>query len=271
MATYVIGDIQGCFESLEALLKRISFQAGRDKLWLTGDLVNRGPQSLQVLRWAYRNRDHIVTVLGNHDLHLIACVLGGAKPRPEDTFEDVLAASNCRELIEWLRRRPFIYREGDRVLVHAGMHPAWSLKRAEKLATKASARLVRDDSGDFADLVRRPRTASWDPGLKGLERAAAAAAILVRIRTCRSDGELCEGTGSPDNADKGCKPWFKRWDAPGKVQVLFGHWSALGLYQSDHFVGLDTGCVWGKALTAIRLDDDKVFSQPTVERSIKNN
>jgi bis(5'-nucleosyl)-tetraphosphatase (symmetrical) len=202
-------------------------------------------------------------------LHLIACALGGVKPRDEDTFEDVLAASNCGELVSWLRRRPFFHREGDRVLVHAGFHPQWSLKRAEKLAAKASARMARDESGEFADLCRRPRTAHWDPDLKGAARAAAAGAILVRIRTCRADGELCDGTGPPDDAEKGCKPWFKRWEPPGRVQVFFGHWSALGLYQSSSFVGLDSGCVWGHSLTAFRLEDDKVFSQPTVERFIQ--
>jgi bis(5'-nucleosyl)-tetraphosphatase (symmetrical) len=265
MATYAIGDIQGCYDTLEKLLDRISFSKSKDRLWLTGDLVNRGPRSLQVLRWAYRNRDQIVTVLGNHDLHLIACAMGAAKPRDEDTFGDVLKASDGVELINWLRRQPFLHRQGDRVMVHAGFHSSWTLKRAEKLAAKASARLQADKTGEFADLCRRPKSAQWHPDAKGLERAARAGAILVRIRGCRSDGELCEDSGAPDDMGKGCKPWFKRWDPPGKTQVIFGHWSALGFYQTSSFLGLDTGCVWGHELTAVRLDDDKVFSQPAVE------
>lgn len=243
MATYVVGDVQGCFITLERLLARIDFDASRDRLWLVGDLVNRGPSSLEVLRFVRGLGASAVTVLGNHDLHLIERRRGTREPRRRDTFDDVLDAPDGDVLIDWLVERPLLYREGDAVIVHAGILPTWSLAQAEKLAKKAS--LAFRDGGVDSKL----RTV-----LDG----------LTRLRTCSKDGEMClDYAGPPGDAPKGCRPWFELTSLPDGVTVYFGHWASLGLYLGTNAIGLDSGCVWGRELTAMRLEDREIFQEPS--------
>ncbi len=266
MPHYAIGDVQGCMESLRALLERIDHDPARDRLWMTGDLVNRGPRSLEVLRWARAQGDSLVTVLGNHDLHLLARAAGVAPRRPRDTLDAVLAAPDRDELVEWLRRRPLLVREGDLVLVHAGLLPAWSVSDAESIA--------RDLEGELAGprwvaLLAdwRGAPAAWRRDLSPTARRALALTALATIRAVNGEGALRRDfNGAPDDMPAGCVAWF---DHPARrsrdARVVFGHWAALGLLLRDDVAALDSGCVWGRQLTALRLDDGAVFQQPALE------
>lgn len=269
MATYVIGDIQGCFGPLERLLAEIAFDARRDRLLLVGDLVNRGPHSLEVLRWAADTSPAVETVLGNHDLHLLARAAGRTEARPGDTLDAVLSAPDRDDLLDWLSRRPLVLREGRRLLVHAGLHPAWSAEDACALAAPIEDALADPSRrGDVLDAVVRWRghpQPAWHAALPQPERTAAVVGLLTRLRVCSSDGVPCASfNGPPRDAPAGVQPWF---DIPGRrsrdVQVLFGHWAALGLVVRDDVIGLDTGCVWGGVLTALRLEDGTIFQQPS--------
>lgn len=262
VATYAIGDIQGCYRSLQALLATLPLQRD-DKLWLCGDLVNRGPQSAEVVRWAMAQGDSLVTVLGNHDLHLLSAVAGARAPRSTDTFQDVLEAPDRQVLLQWLRTRPLLHREGGHVLVHAGLHPAWSTELAAQLAAECSQALQRD-AWIEAWKASRPVPPVWSPSLTGTERLAAAFSVLVGVRTVYADHRLeTRFAGPPGRRPPGTEPWFAmRRDTE---TIVFGHWAALGLHLGDKHLGLDTGCVWGEALTAIRLEDREVFAQPALE------
>lgn len=278
MARYVLGDIQGCFESLQALLERIDFDPRGDRLVLAGDLVNRGPRSLDVLRWVARQRDRVDFVLGNHDLHLLVLAAGLGEHRGRDSLRDVLAAPDRDALLELLAGAPLLHREPEALVVHAGLLPAWSAARAEALGAEVCAALADPTlRAEVLDAVRRPRAdeAAWRPrlwsdALEGRERTALVVAALTRLRVCDARGGLVDGfTGAPDQAPAGATPWFA---APHRrsadTPIVFGHWAALGLHRGDNVTGLDTGCVWGGALTALRLDDQAVFTQPAVERAI---
>jgi len=266
VATYAIGDIQGCMSSLERLLERLPREPG-DRLWLVGDLVNRGPRSLDVLRWARAQGDGLVTVLGNHDLHLLGRAAGTRAAGRRDTLDEVLAAPDAAELIDWLRARPLIHVEAGRILVHAGLHPRWTAARAVELATELSARLAGDDwRAVLAELRRDAPT--WRDDLVGGERTRAALAWLVRARTCTPAGVLDEDfVGPPREAQPGYLPWFA---VPGAAwadhEVVFGHWAALGLDLGAHHIATDSGCVWGHRLSAVRLEDRAVFQVGAAER-----
>jgi len=258
VATWVVGDVQGCFDTLMRLLVRVDFSAARDRVWLVGDLVNRGPRSLEVLRWARALGDRAVCVLGNHDLHLIARALGVAGPKRRDTLDDVLRAHDGAELVDWLRARPLLHVEevGERrvAMVHAGLLPWWSLDDAAREARALEATLAgsRDDA---AALLRE----------RGGARGEALQAF-VRLRMLDERGRVSDYDGPPDRAPPGLCPWFATPDRrTHDALIVFGHWSALGLYRGADVVGLDTGCVWGRALTALRLDDDTVVSERAVE------
>ncbi len=264
MATYAIGDIHGCFATLQALLARLGFAAGSDRLWLVGDLVNRGPRSLDVLRWAAGMGDSLVAVLGNHDLHLLARAAGVAERKRRDTLDEVLAAPDCAELLAWLRRRPLLHRDGDTVLVHAGLFPRWSVEQAERLARATEVRL-RAPAGDrLLRLATARRAERWSGRLTGRARARVTLAGMTSLRALDAAGAMCEDwSGPPADLPPGCVPWFA---APGRrsaaEQIVFGHWAALGLHLAPGLAALDTGCVWGKCLTALRLDDGRVFQEP---------
>jgi bis(5'-nucleosyl)-tetraphosphatase (symmetrical) len=267
VSTYAIGDVQGCFDSLQALLARIAFDPARDRLWLAGDLVNRGPKSLEVLRWARAHDDAVTAVLGNHDLHLLAVATGARGTKHRDTLEPVLRAADAGDLLDWLRRRPLLHREGERVMVHAGLHRDWTADDAAALAAEVEDALRGPDwRPEVAALFRSP--SAWRPSLQGQERRASAAAVLTTLRVCDARGVPDRDfKAGPDAIPPGLYPWF---DAPGRrstdVTILFGHWAALGFLRRPGLLGLDTGCVWGDRLTAVRLEDGAVFAQPALER-----
>jgi len=269
MATYAIGDVHGCFETLKRLLRRIGFDRGRDRLWLVGDLVNRGPDSLGVLRWAAGEGDRIVVVLGNHDLHLMARAAGVAGPKRRDNLEDVLAAPDRDDLLAWLRRRPLVHREDGILLVHAGLLPQWSADQAEELAREVEARLQSEKGVKLLAAFGEKAAERWKDGLSGFDRARIALAGFAKLRTLTAEGRMCpDFSGHPKEAPKGCIPWYL---APGRksagAKLIFGHWAALGLLIDDGIAGLDTGCSWGRELTALRLDDGKLFQEPSETRA----
>jgi bis(5'-nucleosyl)-tetraphosphatase (symmetrical) len=267
VARYAIGDVQGCMASLDRLLSLIAYSPSRDQLWLVGDLVNRGPRSLDVLRWAVANDAAITCVLGNHDLHLLARAAGAAGEKKRDTLDDVLRAPDCDRLMDWLRARPLVHVEDDHLLVHAGLHPTWSAADALARASEIQVELRSPKWRAFlAQTSSNGTPPKWDPRLGGGDRWRSILAYLVRSRTLRPDGRFEEFDGHPAQAPAGCKPWFA-WPDPAWAthRVVFGHWAALGLDIGAHHVALDTGCVWGKSLTAMRLDDRSVFQAKAVE------
>jgi bis(5'-nucleosyl)-tetraphosphatase (symmetrical) len=264
MAVYAIGDVQGCGDELRRLVDRLRFDPAADTLWFVGDLVNRGPASAAVLRFVRGLGDRAVTVLGNHDLHLLACAYGVRKAKDSDTLRDVLRARDRDELVEWTASRPLLHRTDDYVLVHAGLHPSWDATRALAVAAEAEQALHHDPRETIAALREAQAPPQWHDGLKGADRLRAAVAIFTRIRTCTADGTLdLDFAGPPEKAPHGRRAWFD-WPCAfaEEVTVVAGHWSALGLRVEPHVVALDTGCVWGGSLTAIRLDDGRVFQQP---------
>ena len=261
MATYVIGDIHGCFDSAQALLSEIRYCPGKDRLWLVGDLVNRGPRSLAVLRWARGLGEQAVVVLGNHDLHLLARAAGVSEARSKDTLEEVLAADDASQLLAWLRSRPLLHREGRWVMVHAGLFPAWSVAVAEPLAREAERALQGRGMKRLLAAVKTPPFPAWSEKLPAFERRRLALSAFTHLRTLTADGQPCERfAGPPAEAPPGCSPWFERphHREPG-LTVVFGHWAALGLHLAPGVIGLDTGCVWGNRLTALRLEDEALF------------
>lgn len=267
MATYAIGDIHGCFDTLQRLLRRIRYDRREDRLWLVGDLVNRGPRSLDVLRWAVGEEDRSVVVLGNHDLHLLGRAWGVAPEKRRDTLGPLLAAPDRDDLLEWLRRRPLFHREDGYALVHAGVFPGWTVEKAERLAREVEERLRGDGAVELVAAVDKKTAERWRSGLEGLERARTALAAFSRLRTIDPEGRMCaEFSGPPREAPKGCTPWYA---VPGRksadVRLVFGHWAALGLWRKDGVACLDTGCAWGRELTALRLEDGEVFQERASE------
>lgn len=261
MATYAVGDVQGCFASLERLLEQITFDPARDRLWFVGDLVNRGPKSVEVLRYVKNLKTAATTVLGNHDLFLLAAAAGVVPLRPKDTIGDVLAAADRDELIDWLRHQHLLYRSGTFTLVHAGLLPQWTVEEAALLSSEVETALR---SPDFYAFLRRLYPSSelqWSADLDETTRLAAVATVLTRLRTCSPNGLMdSDYSGPPEGAPAGFLPWF---DVPGRrsetTTIVCGHWAALGLFIRDNILALDSGCVWGRRLTAVRLEDRAVF------------
>jgi bis(5'-nucleosyl)-tetraphosphatase (symmetrical) len=266
VARYAIGDIQGCMASLERLLTLINF-SNHDHLWLVGDLVNRGPRSLDVLRWVREHEDSITCVLGNHDLHLLARAAGAAPARKRDTLDEVLAAPDCDRLVDWLRARPLVHVDRSFLLVHAGLHPSWTADLAQRLGGEIERELRGPSWRAFLAQIGGGPPPRWDPRLGGGDRWRAILGYLVRARTLRADGRVeASFDGPPTQAPPGCVPWFAMPNPAWATHtVVFGHWAALGLAIGPRHLGLDTGCVWGKTLTAIRLDDRMVFQIKAVE------
>ena len=265
MATWVVGDVQGCFSTFEALLDRLEFRPGRDRLWFVGDLVNRGPDSLGMLRWAYRHRDSLVCVLGNHDLHLLAQRERVIPARRRDTLEPLLAAPDAGELCDWVAGLPFVHRENGFLLVHAGVPPGWDLPRIESGGRAASRALAQERVRFLRALYSlrgdRPGDAGELPG-NGSE-AVRAASVFTRIRIVNAEGRPAfDFDGVPETIPPGHRPWFEGLSLPEDLTVLFGHWAALGLMVSDRAVCLDSGCVWNGSLTALRLEDGVLRIQP---------
>ena len=254
--------------SLDRLLAMIDYSPSRDHLWFVGDLVNRGPRSLDVLRWAHSHDSGISCVLGNHDLHLLARAAGATGEKKRDTLDEVLAAPDCDRLIDWLRQRPLVHVDGAHLVVHAGLHPRWTVDEASAHAAEIERQLRGPSWRAFLARIAvagaQPR---WDPRLGGGDRWRAILAYFARVRTCRADGRVePDFDGHPSQAPHGCVPWFALPDRAWATHtVVFGHWAALGLDIGARHVALDTGCVWGKSLTAFRIDDRMVFQAKAVE------
>jgi len=259
MTTFAIGDIQGCYNELQYLLEKIGFDTANDRLWFTGDLVNRGPQSLEVLRLVKDMDDRAVTVLGNHDLHLLAISAGIRKSRNNDTFSAILAAPDAEELLAWMRHRPLLHHDHATgyVLIHAGMPPQWNLAKARACAAEVEAVLQGDDYIEFIKNMYGDAPDQWDESLSGWARLRFTTNCLTRLRYCDREGRLAlDEKGPPGSQPDRYLPWFELWDYPDEdVKIIFGHWSTLGSCHRQGFHALDTGCVWGGHLTAMRLDE----------------
>jgi len=256
---FAIGDVQGCALELRLLLKRIGFSVDRDQLWFVGDLVNRGPRSLEVLREVRALGDNAIVVLGNHDLHLLAVALGSrATERPGDTLGEILAAPDRDALIEWLAQRPLAHldaQHGD-LLVHAGLVPQWSAATAASLAAEVEGAL-RGEPRSLLDAMYGDQPDQWSEELAGAGRLRFIVNALTRMRVCTADGRIdLKMKGPPQRARRPFRPWFEHRRASRGTRVIFGHWSALGFVHSHGVIGLDTGCVWGGELTAVNLDAD---------------
>ncbi len=260
MAVYAIGDLHGCLEPLQRLLDRIAFDPANDRLWLTGDLVNRGPTSLATLRFVRSLGALAVTVLGNHDLHLLATGYADNRPRKKrDTLQQVLEADDRDELLDWLRRRPMLHHDAelDFTMVHAGLPPLWALADARAAAAELEAVLSGDQVVDFLQHMYGDEPARWDPALEGIDRLRYIVNALTRMRFLRPDGSLeLASKGTLKRAGAELVPWYR---FPGRrsagLRLVFGHWSLLGEIAHDGAFSVDTGCVYGGRLTALRLDD----------------
>jgi bis(5'-nucleosyl)-tetraphosphatase (symmetrical) len=269
MATYAIGDIQGCYSAFRRLLDKCRFDPARDRLWLVGDLVNRGPQSLAVLRFVKSFGARAVTVLGNHDLHLLMVAAGHVKPHRGDTLDAILRAPDRDELLDWLRRRPMMHAAAGYAMVHAGLLPQWSIAQALKLAREVETALQSDGHDAFLRNMYGNQPDRWRDDLTGIERLRVITNVMTRLRVCTVDGKMeFAHKGKPVNLPRGYLPWFRvpRRRSRG-TPVIFGHWAALGLYTESNVIGLDTGCVWGRELSALRLSDRQLIQTAYAARA----
>jgi len=260
MATYAVGDLQGCLEPLQCLLEQVAFDPTRDRLWLVGDLVNRGPQSLETLRYLHSIRESLVCVLGNHDLHLLAAWRNIERLKKSDTLREILQAPDCEELLQWLRQQQLMHYDETRnvAMVHAGIAPQWSLKKALKYAAEVEQAL-RDDNlfEPFLDGMYGNDPAKWDSELKGVTRLRVITNYFTRMRFCTSEGKLDLKTKEGlDTAPAGYAPWFSHKERKTReLKIIFGHWAALeGQCNEPGVFALDSGCVWGGSMTLMNVD-----------------
>ena len=263
MALYAIGDLQGCYDELRQLLDRVNFDPVGDKLWFVGDLVNRGPHSLEVIRFIKGLGKQAVTVLGNHDLHLLALSVGQLRHKGQDdhTLDPILYAGDRDELLHWLRNRPLMhYSKKYRFsLIHAGLAPQWTIETAAKLAREVEATLQGDGFHDFCYQMYGNKPSRWSNSLKGMERLRFITNCFTRLRYCDVHGNLAlKESGRPGTQHQACIPWFQ---VPTRASrhnpILFGHWSTLGYHQSNNIWALDSGCLWGGKLTAVKVREKK--------------
>jgi bis(5'-nucleosyl)-tetraphosphatase (symmetrical) len=257
MSTYAIGDVQGCFQALQGLLERIAFDPRRDRLWFVGDLVNRGPDSLATLRFVKGLGNSAVSVLGNHDLHLIAVAEGHAALRRDDTLDETLSAPDCAELVAWLRQRPLMHAEGGCAMVHAGLLPSWTITQAQELAREVESALRAPHYASVLARMYGNEPDRWNNRLTGYARLRVIVNAMTRMRVCTREGVMqLRYKGDSAELPAGVLPWFA---VPGRASsttpIIFGHWSALGLVLEPNVIGLDTGCLWGRKLSALRLED----------------
>ena len=257
MATYAIGDVQGCFDELQRLLASFSFAERRDRIWFVGDLVNRGPKSARTLRYVKGLGDRATVVLGNHDLHLVSQHEGFERSRGDDTFADVLQAPDRKDLVDWLRTRPLMHVEGAWAMVHAGLLPQWSVQKARVLAAEVERALAGPDYREFLRNMYGSRPDQWSDALGGWDRLRVIVNAMTRMRFCTPEGRMdfkAKGVEPP----QGYGPWFS-FRKGEEESIACGHWSALGLRLAPKLAALDSGCVWGGKLTALRLEDRAVF------------
>ncbi|MGO2236482.1 diadenosine tetraphosphatase [Marinomonas sp. UCMA 3892] len=267
MATYVIGDLQGCLTPLVQLLEQINYHPEQDKLWFTGDLINRGEESLETLRFIKSLGNNATVVLGNHDLHLLAVSHGYGKLKRGDTLAEILTAGDRDDLMDWLRHQPlFHYDEQlNTVMTHAGIPPCWDLQKAQTLAKEVEDKLKSDSVDEFFATMYGNKPNTWSDDLTGLDRLRAITNYLTRMRFCDENSKLdLESKEGINTATKGYAPWFNYpTKVPEDCHIVFGHWAALeGKTQKERIHALDTGCVWGGSLTALRLEDQQRFSTP---------
>ncbi len=261
MATYAIGDVQGCFDELKELLTQINFNSDRDQLWFCGDLVNRGPKSLETLRFIRSLEDNAITVLGNHDLHLLATAYTNKNPGKKDTLHDLLNASDAADLLDWLRHQPLVVHDKEKniTLLHAGIHPDWSIQKTLQLANEVEQILQSDNHINFYKHMYGDKPYIWDETLSGWQRLRFITNILTRLRYCDLQGKPALGAkGAPGSQAKNLFPWY---EIPHrKTQddiIIFGHWSTLphaGIKSINNSYAIDSGCLWGGMLTAMRID-----------------
>lgn len=267
MTTYAIGDIQGCHDELQALLARIHFDQTQDTLWFVGDLVNRGPKSLETLRFVKSLGERAIVVLGNHDLHLLATWQNKHRHfKSNDTLAPIFATDDTDELLEWLRARPLLHHDAalGYTMVHAGLPPQWDLATAQQCAQEVEQVLRGSQFKEFLDHMYGNKPHRWSPQLEGWDRLRFIVNCFTRLRFCTAQGELeFEQKGLPTADDGSHLPWFRapqrRWAG---TRIVFGHWSTLGLHQENDTHAIDTGCLWGGALTALRLDDGVALAIP---------
>ena len=258
MAIYAIGDIQGCFDELQQLLQLINFDQAKDRLWFCGDLVNRGPKSLETLRFVKGLGDRAVTVLGNHDLHLLAKAEGFGKQLAKDTLDPILNAPDKDELMHWLRHQPLLHHDAELgyTMVHAGLSPQWDLATAKACANKLESKLRSDEYHEFIQDMYGNKPDHWSDDHDHIDRLRFITNVFTRTRFCYPDGRLeLKAKGAPGTQKKGTLPWF---DVPGRKtaneRIVFGHWSTLGVALRNNTLALDGGCLWGGRLVAVRLD-----------------
>jgi bis(5'-nucleosyl)-tetraphosphatase (symmetrical) len=261
MATYVVGDIQGCFDQFQCLLEMVKFNPDKDVIWSVGDLINRGPSNLATLRWFHERRDNVVVVLGNHDLHLMAVSAGARKMSKSDNFDDILDAPDRETLIGWLHHQPLIHHEHGATLVHAGIPPMWSVSEAVERAAEVESVLRGPDCIRFFNAMYGNDPIIWSDELTGMTRLRVITNYLTRMRYCTKKGKLdlvSKGPTPTANTLKGKKvaPWFSHQSKRTKDDVvLFGHWASLdGVTDSPNVIALDTGCVWGNKMTLMALE-----------------
>jgi len=261
MSTYAIGDVQGCYDELRRLLDAIAFDPAQDTLWLVGDLVNRGPKSLETLRYVRALGASAVTVLGNHDLNLLAVAAGVRKPHRGDAIDDLLQAPDRDELVDWLRTRKMVHAGAGYGMVHAGLLPQWTLPRALELGHEVETVLQGPHHVEFLVNMFGNSPTRWHDGLAGYDRLRVIVNAMTRLRLCDAEGtmEFTHKT-APVNVPAGYMPWF---DVPGRATagtpIVCGHWAALGIVLRNDLLSLDTGCVWGRQLSALRLEDRRLY------------
>lgn len=271
MSTYIVGDIQGCRDSLRTLLARVDFRAG-DRLWCVGDLVNRGPDSLATLRFLRGLGDAFSTVLGNHDLHYLALVFGGHAQRSADTLGALLTAPDGPSLADWLRHQPMLLETDDAVLAHAGVPHVWDLPAARANARALEQALRGADHPAFFQAMYGDKPTRWNETLSGMARLRVIANYLTRMRLVNADGdmEFAHKGGVEQRLPAGYRPWFSYPSRVSKT-IVFGHWAALSgvgpdaCHPATPAYGLDTGCSWGRTLSALRLEDRRMFAVPAAE------
>lgn len=269
MSTYVVGDLQGCYRELQQLLATVKFDPAKDVLWLTGDLVNRGPQSLECLRLIKSLGKSAVTVLGNHDLHLLAVAMSGASNKKKDTLTEILSASDRDELMQWLRHQPLMVVDDARklALVHAGIFPGWSIPQARKLAQEVESVLQSDNCLNFLQHMYGNEPENWKEDLRGLDRLRFITNAFTRMRICavtkkpeKNNALELRYKEGVDGIPEGYVPWFTRFVPPNGWRVLFGHWAALETHTGvKNIIALDSGCIWGRHLTMLRIEDGQYF------------
>ena len=265
MSRYAIGDIQGCYHAFQALLARIEFNPKSDELWLVGDLINRGSGSLEVLRWCHAHQKSLKVVLGNHDLHALVVAYGFVKPHRSDTLDALLVADDREVLLQWLRHQHLIYQEDDYLMVHAGLLPQWSAEQALNYGAEVEVALQSEDFLYFLANMYGNQPNIWSDNLIGIDRLRLITNAMTRLRICNALGEMeFSFKGELQDVPSGFMPWF---DVPNRAsrstQMIFGHWSALGLQHRNNVYALDTGCLWGGQLSAMNLDTKAITQVPS--------